>query len=192
MNSPVRESIKILNKGDLAYKLPSSYKIDDTIISKILEVIEEEINEFRQACYGVEDVHNMDNKNGVNLDNYAKNFEIKRNGYNDGEFRKIIQVILNARGSYGDNDTIIKNLADYFNLQYPDFWTEIIDTRKLKIFIPGTVSEIEAFNMIKKIKAAGIRLKVEFYLEYEQNDFYNGTIEVSYIDDVEFIGCNIV
>lgn len=192
MNSPVRKVIKILNKGDLAYKLPSSYKIDDTMIAKMLEVIEEEINEFRHSCYGVEDVHDMNNKNGVNLDNYAKNFEIKRNGYTDDEFRKIIQVILNSRGSYGDNNTIIKNLADYFSLQYPDFGTEIIDTRKLKILIPGNVNETEAFNMIKKIKAAGIRLKVEFYLEYKQNDFYNGIIEVSYIDDVQFVGCNIV
>ena len=192
MNSPVRNIIKILNEGDLSYKLPSSYKIDNTIISKILEVIEEEINEFREACYGVEDLHDMNNKTGVNLDNYAKNFYIKREGYNDDEFRKIIQVILNSRGSYGDNNTIIKNLADYFNLQYPDFGTEIIDTRKLKILIPGTVSETEAFNMIKKIKAAGIRLKVEFYLEYKQNDFYTGTVEISYIEDAEFIGCKIV
>lgn len=43
---PVSDVLKKIEKGELAYKLPSSYNIDNNIIAAIMEAITDELNEL--------------------------------------------------------------------------------------------------------------------------------------------------
>ena len=160
MYSPVKETIPILNAGYMANRLPSSYNINNTIISKLLLILEEEINEFRTACYGVEDIHDFDKKYGENIDKFATNYDLFRRGDSDDKFKDRIKIKLSARGSLGDNDTILKVLGDYFNRGYSEFETKITDIRKMDVGIPGDLDVDEVYGLVKSVKAAGIRLEI--------------------------------
>ena len=160
MYSPVKETIPILNSGYMANRLPSSYKIDNTIISKLLLIIEEEINEFRNACYGVEDIHDINKKYGENIDNFATNYDMLRLGDPDKRFLDRIKINLSTRGSLGNNDIIIKVLGDYFNRTYSEFEIRIIDIRKIDVGTPADLNVNEVYGLVKSVKAAGIRLEV--------------------------------
>ncbi|MGL5713999.1 MAG: hypothetical protein ACRCX2_13340 [Paraclostridium sp.] len=160
MDSPVRK-ISLLTDTQMPYKMPSSYNVDSTTnIYKLFKIFQEEINEFRQACYDVEDMHDIDKKYGKNLDNYGTNFEIDRRGDSDLEYINKIKSFLYSRGSYGDEDTILRTMSSYFGLGAEDFGVATTDTRKIEVTFPGNITIEFAKELVKRVKAAGIRLEL--------------------------------
>ena len=188
MYSPVKETIPILNTGYMANSLPSSYKIDNTIISKLLLIIEEEINEFRTACYGVEDIHDISKKYGENIDNFATNYDMLRLGDSDERFLDRIKIKLSTRGSLGDNDTILRVLGDFYNRSYSEFETNITDIRKIDVGCPSDLNVSEVFRLVKSIKAAGIRLEVtpdKYWEDLHYEEPLSGSIAELTYDQLE-------
>lgn len=160
MDSPVRK-IQLLTPLSMPYKMPSSYNIsDNTNIYKFLKIIQEEINEFRQACYDVEDIHDLDKKYGKNLDNYASNYDIERKGESDIQFLNKIKSFIYSRGSSGDEDTILRTAAGYFDLEDNAFGINTVDTRKIEFTFPPSVLEAVVEEIVKRVKAAGIRYEL--------------------------------
>ncbi|MGL5717715.1 MAG: hypothetical protein ACRCX2_32185 [Paraclostridium sp.] len=160
MDSPVRK-IRLLTDTQMPYKMPSSYNVDSTTnIYKLFKMFQEEINEFRQACYDVEDIHDIHKKYGKNLDNYGSNYEVERTGESDKDYLNKILSFIYSRGSYGDEDTIIRTVSSYFGLTTDNFSILEPDVRKIEFGFPGDISINLVEDIVKRVKAAGIRLEL--------------------------------
>lgn len=157
---PVNDILKQLNEGELAYRLPSSYNIDNNIISAIMDSVTLELNELFKAIRDTEKVKDIDFIFGRSLDYYGDDYEEYRQGDNDIDYLNRIKSLMLAYGSLGDQDTIIRGLAGYFG--FPESLLQINNagTRKIEIVYPTELNEDNMEKILLRLKAAGIRYEL--------------------------------
>lgn len=157
---PVSDVLKQLKYGELAYSLPSSYNIDNNIISAIMESITNELNELFKAIEDTEKVKDIDFIFGKSLDYYGDDYEEYRQGDNDIDYLNRIKSLMLAYGSLGDQDTIIRGLSGYFG--FPESLLQINNagTRKIEIVYPTELNEDNMEKILLRLKAAGIRYEL--------------------------------
>ena len=114
---PVIDDIKQLNSEKNMEKLPASYNINNSIISKILEVFTSELNEIIVAINDVEKINDIDINFGKSLDYLGSNYSVNRDGENDNEFLNRIKAKIITTGSMGDENYSMSGLAGYFTLE---------------------------------------------------------------------------
>lgn len=153
----------------------------NSFINNLLDSIQYSFLEIRQALIDVENLTVFDNNAGKNLDNLGSNIKEYRNGESDQKYLTRIKLAHELSGTIGDINIIIRTLSSYLKIDKTEIRINEVGDRKILVELPDTVDKDLAFLIIKKIKAAGVRLEVQFdkywedftYQEIEQKTYEN-------------------
>lgn len=152
----------------------------DTIYSKkMFEIAESKHLRIRNIYNLFSNFNDIDKSEGYLLDVLGGNFKILRNGLNDIEYRKLLKFEIALLQFLGSPQEIIRILSEYFKLNQTEF--RIIElSGKILISIPEKLEKQQVFNLIKKIKGAGVGLEVinGIYVEdYLISELHEMTLE---------------
>lgn len=176
----VHDIISTLNGDDVAEKLPSSYNIENSFMKKIIETFVEEFNEVVEAIKDIESINDIDCNFGKTLDYLGENFSERRNGDNDSSYLARIKMKNLSAGSLGDEDSIISGCAGYFGLPEALFQVKTIGIRYIEMIYPTEIDEDKLLEILKSLKAAGIKLKLtkdKFWEDYSYDQLKNLSYE---------------
>lgn len=155
---PVNDILKVLDSSELSEKMPSSYNIENTILSNIINVFTDEFNDLIQAIKDIEVINDIDKNFGKSLDYLGSDYNESRDGETDEDYLNRIKTKILTTGSIGDENSIIDGLAGYFNLNPKLFQIETIGLRLIEVIYPAEIEEDKILFVLKSLKAAGIRL----------------------------------
>lgn len=152
----------------------------DTIYSKkMFEITETKHLRIRNIYNLISNFNDIDKSEGYLLDILGGNFKILRNGLNDVEYRKLLKFEIALLQFLGSPQEIIRILSEYFKLNQTEF--RIIElSGKILISIPEKLEKQQVFNLVKKIKGAGVGLEVinGIYVEdYLISELHEMTLE---------------
>lgn len=152
----------------------------DTIYSKkMFEISESKHLRIRNICNLISNFNDIDKSEGYLLDVLGGNFKILRNGLNDIEYRKLLKFEIALLQFLGSPQEIIRILSEYFKLNQTEF--RIIElSGKILISIPEKLEKQQVFDLVKKIKGAGVGLEVinGIYVEdYLISELHEMTLE---------------
>ena len=152
----------------------------DTIYSKkMFEISESKHLRIRNIYNLISNFNDIDKSEGYLLDVLGGNFKILRNGLNDVEYRKLLKFEIALLQFLGSPQEIIRILSEYFKLNQTEF--RIIElSGKILISIPEKLEKQQVFNLVKKIKGAGVGLEVinGIYVEdYLISELHEMTLE---------------
>lgn len=169
----VQDVLKILETNEISKRLPSSYSIDNTILSSIINALSDELNELFQAIIDTEKIEDIDYMFGKSLDYYGEDYGEYRDGDMDKDYKRRIKAIKISFGSLGDENTIIDGLASYFGINSSDIRIYKNGVRGINVEYPERINDSKFYDITEKIKAGGIRFVVskDVYWEdftYEQ------------------------
>lgn len=176
----VHDIISTLNGDDVAEKLPSSYNIENSFMKKIIETFVEEFNEVVEAIKDIELINDIDCNFGKTLDYLGENFSERRNRDNDSSYLARIKMKNLSAGSLGDEDSIISGCAGYFGLPEALFQVKTIGIRYIEMIYPTEIDEDKLLEILKSLKAAGIKLKLtkdKFWEDYSYDQLKNLSYE---------------
>lgn len=152
----------------------------DTVYSKkMFEIAETKHLRIRNIYNLISNFNDIDKSEGYLLDVLGGNFKILRNGLNDVEYRKLLKFEIALLLFLGSPQEIIRILSEYFKLNQTEF--RIIElSGKILISIPEKLEKQQVFNLVKKIKGAGVGLEVinGIYVEdYLISELHEMTLE---------------
>lgn len=152
----------------------------DTVYSKkMFEISESKHLRIRNIYNLFSNFNDIDKSEGYLLDVLGGNFKIQRNGLNDVEYRKLLKFEIALLQFLGSPQEIIRILSEYFKLNQTEF--KILELLgKILISIPEKLDKKEVFNLVKKIKGAGVGLEVinGIYVEdYLISELHEMTLE---------------
>lgn len=152
----------------------------DTVYSKkMFEISEAKHFRIRNIYNLFANFNDIDKSEGYLLDVLGGNFKIQRNGLNDIEYRKLLKFEIALLQFLGSPQEIIRILSEYFKLNQTEF--RIIElSGKILISIPEKLEKQQVFNLVKKIKGAGVGLEVinGIYVEdYLISELHEMTLE---------------
>lgn len=152
----------------------------DTVYSKkMFEIAETKHLRIRNIYNLISNFNDIDKSEGYLLDVLGGNFKIQRNGLNDIEYRKLLKFEIALLQFLGSPKEIIRILSEYFKLNQTEF--RIIELLgKILISIPEKLEKQQVFNLVKKIKGAGVGLEVinGIYVEdYLISELHEMTLE---------------
>ena len=151
-------------------------------VKKLFEIIFEKHLNIRKMFNELALFNDIDKSKGYLLDLLGGNFKVLRNGLSDEEYRRILKFEISLLQFLGSPEEIQRILSEYFKLNKEEF--RIIElSAKILISIPEKLDKQEIFEVVKKIKAAGVGLEVKFgiyiedYLISELHEMTLGEIE---------------
>nr|DAS31662.1 MAG TPA: Protein of unknown function (DUF2612) [Caudoviricetes sp.] len=152
----------------------------DTVYSKkMFEIAEAKHFRIRNIYNLFANFNDIDKSEGYLLDVLGGNFKILRNGLNDIEYRKLLKFEIALLQFLGSPQEIIRILSEYFKLNQTEF--RIIElSGKILISIPEKLEKQQVFDLVKKIKGAGVGLEVinGIYVEdYLISELHEMTLE---------------
>lgn len=152
----------------------------DTMYSKkMFEIAETKYLRIRNIYNLISNFNDIDKSEDYLLDVLGGNFKILRNGLNDIEYRKLLKFEIALLQFLGSPQEIIRILSEYFKLNQTEF--RIIElSGKILISIPEKLEKQQVFNLVKKIKGAGVGLEVinGIYVEdYLISELHEMTLE---------------
>lgn len=152
----------------------------DTVYSKkMFEIAETKHLRIRNIYNLFSNFNDIDKSEGYLLDVLGGNFKILRNGLNDIEYRKLLKFEIALLQFLGSPQEIIRILSEYFKLNQTEF--RIIElSGKILISIPEKLEKQQVFDLVKKIKGAGVGLEVinGIYVEdYLISELHEMTLE---------------
>ena len=132
----------------------------NTVYSKkMFEIAENKNFRIRNIYNLISNFNNIDKSEGYLLDLLGSNFKIQRNGLNDIEYRKILKFEIALLQFLGSPQEIIRILSEYFKLNDEEFIILEL-SGKILISIPEKLDKKEVFNLVRKIKGAGVGLEI--------------------------------
>ena len=152
----------------------------NTVYSKkMFEIAENKHFIIRNVYNLISNFNDIDKSEGYLLDLLGSNFKIQRNGLNDIEYRKILKFEISLLQFLGSPQEIIRILSEYFKLNEEEF--RILElSGKILISIPEKLDKKEVFNLVRKIKGAGVGLEIinGVYIEdYLISELHEMTLE---------------
>lgn len=152
----------------------------NTVFSKkMFEIAESKHIRIRDIYNLISNFNDIDKSEGYLLDVLGSNFKIQRNGLNDVKYRKLLKFEIALLQFLGSPQEIIRILSEYFKLNQTEF--KILElSGKILISIPEKLDKKEVFNLVKKIKGAGVGLEVinGIYIEdYLISELHEMTLE---------------
>lgn len=152
----------------------------NTVYSKkLFEISESKQLRIRDIYNLISNFNDIDKSKGYLLDVLGSNFKVQRNGLKDKEYRKLLKFELALLQFLGSPQEIIRILSEYFKLNETEF--RILElSGKILISIPEKLDKKEVFNLVKKIKCAGVGLEVinGIYIEdYLISELHEMTLE---------------
>ena len=159
-------------------RIPHIYH--NTVYSKkMFEIAENKHFIIRNVYNLISNFNDIDKSEGYLLDLLGSNFKIQRNGLNDIEYRKILKFEIALLQFLGSPQEIIRILSEYFKLNEEEF--RILElSGKILISIPEKLDKKEVFNLVRKIKGAGVGLEIinGIYVEdYLISELHEMTLE---------------
>ena len=159
-------------------RIPHIYH--NTVYSKkMFEIAENKHFRIRNIYNLISNFNDIDKSEGYLLDLLGSNFKIQRNGLNDIEYRKILKFEISLLQFLGSPQEIIRILSEYFKLNEEEF--RILElSGKILISIPEKLDKKKVFNLVRKIKGAGVGLEVinGIYIEdYLISELHEMTLE---------------
>ena len=139
-------------------RIPHIYH--NTVYSKkMFEIAENKHFIIRNIYNRISNFNDIDKSKGYLLDLLGSNFKIQSNGLNDIEYRKILKFEISLLQFLGSPQEIIRILSEYFKLNDEEF--RILElSGKILISIPEKLDKKEVFNLVRKIKGAGVGLEI--------------------------------
>ena len=139
-------------------RIPHIYH--NTVYSKkMFEIAENKHFRIRNIYNLISNFNDIDKAEGYLLDLLGSNFKIQRNGLNDIEYRKILKFEISLLQFLGSPQEIIRILSEYFKLNDEEF--RILElSGKILISISEKLDKKEVFNLVRKIKGAGVGLEI--------------------------------
>ncbi len=157
----------------------------NTIFSKkMFEISENKHFRIRDIYNSISNFNDVDKSEGYLLDVLGGNFKVQRNGLTDVEYRKLLKFKISLLQFLGSPQEIIKILSEYFKLSEEEF--RILElSGKILISIPEKLDKKEVFNLVKKIKGAGVGLEVieGIYIE----DYLISELQEKTLEEIEKI-----
>lgn len=152
----------------------------NTVYSKkMFKISEAKHFRIRNIYNIISNFNDIDKSESYLLDILGGNFKIQRNGLNDIEYRKLLKFEIALLQFLGSPKEIIRILSEYFKLNQTEF--RIIElSGKILISIPEKLEKQQVFNLVKKIKGAGVGLEVinGIYVEdYLISELHEMTLE---------------
>lgn len=152
----------------------------NTIYSKkMFEIAENKHFRIRDIYNSISNFNDVDKSEGYLLDILGGNFKVQRNGLTDVEYRKLLKFEIALLQFLGSPQEIIRILSEYFKLNEEEF--RILElSGKILISIPEKLEKKEVFNLVRKIKGAGVGLEVinGVYIEdYLISELHEMTLE---------------
>jgi len=152
----------------------------NTIFSKkMFEISENKHLRIRDIYNSISNFNDVDKSEGYLLDILGGNFKVQRNGLTDVEYRKLLKFEIALLQFLGSPQEIIRILSEYFKLNEKEF--RILElSGKILISIPEKLEKKEVFNLVRKIKGAGVGLEVinGVYIEdYLISELHEMTLE---------------
>jgi hypothetical protein len=145
----------------------------------MFEIAESKHIRIRDIYNLISNFNDIDKSEGYLLDVLGSNFKIQRNGLNDVKYRKLLKFEIALLQFLGSPQEIIRILSEYFKLNQTEF--KILElSGKILISIPEKLDKKEVFNLVKKIKGAGVGLEVinGIYIEdYLISELHEMTLE---------------
>ena len=139
-------------------RIPHIYH--NTVYSKkMFEIAENKHFRIRNIYNLISNFNDIDKSEGYLLDLLGSNFKIQRNGLNDIEYRKILKFEISLLQFLGSPQEIIRILSEYFKLNDEEFIILEL-SGKILISIPEKLDKKEVFNLVRKIKGAGVGLEI--------------------------------
>lgn len=152
----------------------------NTVFSKkMFEIAESKHIRIRDIYNLISNFNDIDKSEGYLLDVLGGNFKIQRNGLTDEGYRKLLKFEIALLQFLGSPQEIIRILSEYFKLNETEF--RILElSGKILISIPEKLNKKEVFNLVRKIKGAGVGLEVinGIYVEdYLISELHEMTLE---------------
>lgn len=139
-------------------RIPHIYH--NTVYSKkMFEIAENKHFRIRNIYNLISNFNDIDKSEGYLLDLLGSNFKIQRNSLNDIEYRKILKFEISLLQFLGSPQEIIRILSEYFKLNEEEFIILEL-SGKILISIPEKLDKKEVFNLVRKIKGAGVGLEI--------------------------------
>lgn len=159
-------------------RIPHIYH--NTVYSKkMFEIAENKHFRIRNIYNLISNFNDIDKSEGYLLDLLGSNFKIQRNSLNDIEYRKILKFEISLLQFLGSPQEIIRILSEYFKLNEEEFIILEL-SGKILISIPEKLDKKEVFNLVRKIKGAGVGLEIinGIYVEdYLISELHEMTLE---------------
>ena len=152
----------------------------NTIYSKKMFEISESKHFLLRKIYNlISNFNDIEKSQGYLLDILGSNFKINRNGLSDENYRKKLKFEIALLQFLGSPQEIITMLSEYFKLNETEFRMLEL-SGKIIISVPEKIEKKEVFNLVKRIKCAGVGLEVinGIYVEdYLISELHEMTLE---------------
>lgn len=100
---------------DLVKRLPDVFKKEDSNIYKLLQIIGEESDQIKLAYEDIKKIKDIDQAQGVNLDNIGKNLNLRRTWEPDEVYRLLLKFKITAKLKNNFN-TLIEIISTALNI----------------------------------------------------------------------------
>ena len=159
---------------DTFNRLPDNYSRQGQVNNeKLYKIIYDELAEVKKVFEDIKASQDIDNAMGKTLDKIGKNVgTFRRPGMLDIEFRDLIKTMIAANRSKGDIETInsiySKLIEEYKGIR--EAWNDINYEHEPAaiVLMLKNVLETPDLTIVNRIKAGGVSILPEFYLEPEQ------------------------
>lgn len=146
-------------------RIPHVYH-DTKYVRKLFEILKQKHINVVEMWQELSNFNDLEKSEGHMLDVLGGNFKISRLGRTDEEYRKILKFEIPTFNFLGSPYEIRRILAEYYDIPIENFiLTEL--SGKIVIKIPDTISKSEVLKNIKRLKAAGVGLQVDFEIYVE-------------------------
>lgn len=146
-------------------RIPHIYH-DTKYVRKLFEILKQKHINVIQMWQELSYFNDLKKSKGHMLDVLGGNFKISRLGRTDEEYRKILKFEIPTFNFWGSPYEIRYILSEYYDIPIENFiLTEL--SGKIVIEIPDTISKEEVLKNIKRLKAAGVGLQVDFEIYVE-------------------------
>ena len=146
-------------------RIPHIYH-DTKYVRKLFEILKQKHINVVEMWQELSYFNDLAKSKGHMLDVLGGNFKIARLGRTDEEYRKILKFEIPTFNFLGSPYEIRRILAECYDIPIESFiLTEL--SGKIVIKIPSTINKQEVFKNIKRLKAAGVGLQVDFEIYVE-------------------------
>lgn len=180
--------LNIFDKDEIVRTLPHDFR-KSTYLVNILIIYRNHLLEIAKTYSQIVGLSDIYNCTGVNLDQYGRNFGVRRDGNTDDVYRELILIKLVSLLSSGTIPEILEVTESVLNLTSGEMMMNEIFPGKIQLEVmkPSYISGV--FGIVDKIRAAGVGYSTEVALgdSFIMNgsvlfdmDYYN--TEISYFN----------
>lgn len=150
-------------------------------VKKIFEIIKDKHLRIAKMWQEIDKFNDLENISGGLLDFKGGNYKVARFGRTDAEYRRVLKFEIPTFSFFGSPEEIKTILANYYQISTENFVISE-SSGKIVIKIPSDIEKSEVEKNLKRLKAAGVGLLIDFEIYIE--DYLNSELEVMTLDEI--------